>query len=402
MVFPFFRKGKDEDEPSLKAPVPKRPAGRAPEPAVPQAPPAPEKTSPEHEFDDHLGTDFGIEVVETTGEISSVVEEAAIFYANERPNEAATCLLQHIRDNPTTGQIQPWLMLFDLYQLRADRKAFDELAMDFVVKFERSPPVWVGREPAARPQPAPAPQKGSGYFAFTGNVTESGAEQFEQLQDMLAKQAPIRLDLSKIQDIDAAASARLVALLQQMRKNKAAVQYIGATGFGNLLSQSLESQHAGSKPHWLLLLELHQILGKQDEFEELAIQYAITFEESPPSWEGGAAPADVQEPEPSPEPVAAGEGEHGVFHMRGVISGSSDAVLQSLEAFAAAQDEVVIDMMDVSRVDFVCVGNFLNVLIKLSTAGKSITIRGANEMVLALFAVMGVDQFATLTRAVRR
>jgi hypothetical protein len=36
---------------------------------------------------------------------------------------------------------------------------------------------------------------------------------------------------------------------------------------------------------WLLLLELHQQAFHQEAFEEAAVNYAITFEVSPPSWE---------------------------------------------------------------------------------------------------------------------
>ena len=35
----------------------------------------------------------------------------------------------------------------------------------------------------------------------------------------------------------------------------------------------------------LLLLELLQRLGTQEEFEEWPVDYAVTFELSPPSWE---------------------------------------------------------------------------------------------------------------------
>ncbi|GAO37582.1 hypothetical protein SCT_3018 [Sulfuricella sp. T08] len=47
------------------------------------------------------------------------------------------------------------------------------------------------------------------------------------------------------------------------------------------------------------------------------------------------------------------------------------------------------------RVDFVSVGNFVGMMAGLSGSGKKVLIRNDIEMVLALFSVMGVDQFST-------
>jgi anti-anti-sigma regulatory factor len=55
-------------------------------------------------------------------------------------------------------------------------------------------------------------------------------------------------------------------------------------------------------------------------------------------------------------------------------------------------------MASVSRVEFVSVGMFLNTMIELNQGGKKVLIEGANEMVSALLAVMGVGQFASIVK----
>jgi len=50
------------------------------------------------------------------------------------------------------------------------------------------------------------------------------------------------------------------------------------------------------------------------------------------------------------------------------------------------------------RVDFVSVGSFATELARLSGSGKKVLIRNANEMIRALFCIMGVDQIATIQR----
>jgi len=51
--------------------------------------------------------------------------------------------------------------------------------------------------------------------------------------------------------------------------------------------RSLREEDLGnSAPQaWLMLLDLYQHLGMRAEFEEAAVNYAVTFEISPPSWE---------------------------------------------------------------------------------------------------------------------
>jgi anti-anti-sigma regulatory factor len=49
-------------------------------------------------------------------------------------------------------------------------------------------------------------------------------------------------------------------------------------------------------------------------------------------------------------------------------------------------------------VDFVSAGVMLNALSQLRQAGTTIQIRGANEMVAALFEVMGISKVASVSR----
>ena len=84
--------------------------------------------------------------------------------------------------------------------------------------------------------------------------------------------------------------------------------------------------------------------------------------------------------------------------MSGVISADSAQQLQELKDFAASRSEVYLDMTDVSRVDFVSIGDFVGVLVGLNCGGKKLRVRNANEMIRALFGVMGVDQFADILK----
>ena len=52
------------------------------------------------------------------------------------------------------------------------------------------------------------------------------------------------------------------------------------------------------------------------------------------------------------------------------------------------------DISQVRRVDFVTAGLIFNVLSRLSKDGTTIQIRGASELIHALFRIMGIDKVA--------
>lgn len=408
MVFSFFRKDKQPDsneaKPAKAAPAAavKPQAGAAVQNPVkpdstakPNEPIAQEETSTEMGLGGYAPLD-GITVSEGSSEISSVAEEAAIFFANDRPDQAIMALRQHLQESAEQQDYQPWLMLFDLYHLQGMKQAFEELALEFVVKFERSPPAWVGKEveEVKAAQPAAA-----NYFALTGVLSADSESQFQQLHQVVKRAGNLRLELSKVKGIEASGSRLLLETLQGLRKSGIKIQYIGASNVINLLKQATQSAgvEEEAKFHWLLLMEFQQILGKQEDFEELAIDYAVTFEVSPPSWEPLAEQAVVEEAaEPALDQSATDKPD--TFVISGVISGNSEKILKDMAEYAENRQEVHIDMSQVTRVDFICVGNFLNSLIQCFTNGKQVYIHEPNEMVLALFVVMGVDQFATIQR----
>jgi anti-anti-sigma regulatory factor len=59
---------------------------------------------------------------------------------------------------------------------------------------------------------------------------------------------------------------------------------------------------------------------------------------------------------------------------------------------------LIIDMSNARRVDFVSAGVMLNAMSKLRRAGTTIQIRGPNEMIIALFQVMGLQSVASVIR----
>lgn len=414
MAFSFFsRKSKQPEEGVAKRPASPAPGAARPVSGADEARPAGGDTPTARGDITAMGaapfaSGGGIEVTEGSADIGAAVEEAAIFFANDRADQATGVLLHHLREHPDDKDIQPWMMLFDLYQMQGMRDAFEERALEFVVKFERSPPIWTAPDAPKKKVSEALKPAGGNYFALTGVLSADSEPQFHQLRQIAEKAGNLRLDLSKIGGVEAAGSRLLQETLTALKRGNVKVQYIGVVNLTGLLRQALQGGNGvpDAAWHWLLLLDLYQILGKQEEFEELAVDYAVNFEVSPPSWEQPAEAVVVEEAPsssmPESTPAEAPERPLNAYRLEGVITGNSEQALQGLVGYAEKHQDVRVDMGQVSRVDFVCVGNFLNALIRISTAGKAIQLLDVNEMVAALFEVMGVNQFATIVRRRRR
>jgi anti-anti-sigma regulatory factor len=394
MVFSFFRKAK-QDEPAPKKPV-VAPATEIPAPKTEPEPAA--KTQPAATLPSPAASEEVVVFERISAEGCSVVEEAAVYYANNLAAQAVATLSQYIQETADKKEMQPWLMLFELYQQLNNHLAFNELSMQFVVKFERSAPVWKGPLPIEAPvKKVESTQKD---LISLGSTLAAGPA-LERIAQLPKGAANVRISVSNVVDIELEGAELLQRGLQSCRKKGLVLQLEGVERLVAAVKKQMAVDGHGSQDRlaWLLLFELYQWMGKEAEYEDLAIEYAVTFEISPPGWEPikpalAAAQAKPAPPPPAPSDTVADD----LFSLRGVISESSQGQLQDLANFAAGKQEVRINMGQVPRVDFVAVGNLMGTLISLTQAGKTVMLFEANELIQALFNVMGVSEFATLMR----
>lgn len=336
---------------------------------------------------------LSIEVESGTSEVPAAIEETAILFANGQSQEALVRIGEAIAGDGVPGwELQAWLMRFDLHQHLGQRAEFEDKALDFVVRFERSPPMWTDAPPPVA-TPAAIRTGGAGHVALTGGLTAASAAAVEHLRRMQEKQPRLRLDVGRLNGIDGAGARLLLDTLKAARKSGKDLYFTGEAELLRLIQAQAPSGDRNADPAlWLLALEIAQQLGDEQRYEDLALEYTITYEVSPPAWE--RVPPRTTARDESAAGAAAGGSD--VFVVEGDITGPGDRVLAELEAFAATADPVVIDLERTRRVDFVSAGQLLNLLAQVKQSGKSIDIRGANQLVMALFAMMGIRELARL------
>jgi anti-anti-sigma regulatory factor len=125
----------------------------------------------------------------------------------------------------------------------------------------------------------------------------------------------------------------------------------------------------------------------QAAFDDRAIEYAIAFEMSPPSWEPPKpvdVTADAAAEGASPAPDAE------AVHLTGVLAGQATPHFAKVQEFAHGRAIVPVDMSAVERIDFVCAGAFLNAVSRIEAQRKSVQIVGATPIIRALLLLIGL------------
>lgn len=407
MVFSFFKK---QPEKMIARPaVAPRPAGAHEKPAesgktpsgAPDRPATPDDAEqakprqelPPLEFSDFVfsesSPDFQIEA--DIDPVDAVAEEAAVLFANGQ-DEAVRAVLENAVHTHRSGRGERlWLMLFDLYRLTGQKSAFEALDIEFARSFEKSPPGWGCNKSRAKPMPARA---AAGDLVFKGDLLGSNSPAFDAVRQALEKNPRLRLDLSKVAQLDAEGCGQLLSLIRQARKARREVELLGRETLGTLVQGRVETGLAEDRECWLLLLELCQLQGQQEAFEEVAIEYAVTFEESPPSWDQGLVAAPELPPQAGEEEIAGPDSD--AYVLRGEVKSSR---FGDLPEYAGTHDPVLIDCAALTRMDFISAGALLNSLTSIRNSGKQITFRHPNHLVAELFAVVGLKSVASVVFA---
>ncbi len=369
-MFSFFRKDKPEDLMAfLKESLPEFGPGpsynQAKQPAT--------------------GMDSGIEVQEAVGGLAPELEEAAVLYANGKVGETAALLNRYLLDQPSNRDPLPWYMLFDLYEASGQAAPFEDAAVDFAVKFERSPPTWTPRgKPKGPQQAAPVMVYGEKY----GSLERVKQPRFFQE----AQNAPyVRLDFSKTQSPDEETARALLTDILRLNEMKRPVELIGGPGFAVRLDAARQGDRL-TESGWFLLLAVLQLLGKEEDFDNVAVDYAVAFEVSPPSYTPPIPMPDRAADAAAALPLPPGQ----TFKLTGAIAPGNEGQFLAMKEFSKGMQQLEVDLSQVTRIDFAVVGMLLETLIEMSQAGCKVLFKEGNELVNTLLQIVGVSQFAVV------
>lgn len=338
----------------------------------------------------------GLETVELSAAGSgSVIDEAAILFANGQLDAAEAALRAGI-DGDTIGQNRrtAWRLLLELINQRGDPAAFEDAATGYALRFGKSPPAWIDYR-AADPT-APAVVDAEACVKLPAVLDAQIVQSLEQLKRLAAQHAALRLDLSAAESIDLVGAELLLRVLAAFKRSSHQLTLIGAERLLAALRRTVEpGRRDASDAAWMLLIETLRLLGRQDEFEEAAIQYCVTFEVSPPSWEPPPSTIVVKDEAPAP---AAPPPSIDPLDWRGEIEKEGEPFFGRLAAAAAASGSrhLVVECRYLRRMAFSSGTTLLALVMKLQNGGIKVEFRDVNALVAALFYLVGITAVATV------
>jgi hypothetical protein len=406
--------------PASAAPAPVvRPVAPPARPAAPDSVPAPSSGFSASKV-------FAIDVDEFAHDPE--LEEAAIRFANGDDAGAESGLMDVLSGNgPRVDHDETWLTLFDLYRATGRQDRFESAAIDFAGRFGRSAPQWislpdaVGQLGAALPATAPLP--GASIADWTCPST-FGTQTLAALNAALGRATPPwRLSWVKLATIDEAALEGLTRLFTQWAGQAAQLRFLAPDNLERVLQAHTPSGDRSVNPAWWKLrMEVLRVMHRPDEFELVALDYCVTYEVSPPSWEsarceykalqadGSAVTGHTIVGEAFRDSLASGlthsfgdtqgaglssQLAHvSTVELAGQILGDATDALALLDGKLSGADVMVISCGRLIRIDFTAAGSLLNWVSARQSEGRQVQFIEVHRLVAAFFNVIGISEHA--------
>jgi len=142
-----------------------------------------------------------------------------------------------------------------------------------------------------------------------------------------------------------------------------------------LLLSAIAENNLGSSTHivWWMLLDLYQITGKQQEFDNLSVDFANKFETSPPTW------IDIMTLDPQAK-TQEKTGATPAVAFSGKLDANIGKQLERAQKLSATHPAVRLEFTRVSAVDPIGCGLLLRMLKKLQKSGLDLILVGADEL----------------------
>jgi len=356
------------------------------------------------------------------------LEEASIRFANGDDAGAESGLLETVAPQGSRAQhADTWLALFDLYRATGQQDKFENLAIEFVGRFDRSAPQWFSMPAMVQQMSSPSAQSpGSGPAADWICPSVMGIQTVAALTAALSRAPmPWRLDWHNLKSIDAAAVEPLSKVLSGWSAQPVQLRFIGAPQLQQVLQDATPSGVRDTpQAWWQLRMEALRVTHRPDEFELTALDFCVTYEVSPPAWDSarcdykpldphGAAISGqtiIGEVYRDSAPISISSALDGDTQMdgnsqmsnlfsvelSGQIEGDAIDVLNKLEAKLMGADIMVISCAKLIRVDFSAAGTLLNWVSAREAENRAVQFTEVHRLVAAFFNVIGITEHATV------
>ena len=357
------------------------------------------------------------------------LEEASISFANSDDAGAEATLLEMLAPGGSrTGQSEVWMALFDLYRATDRQEKFENAAIRFVQKFDRSAPQWFSLPALVKQLARPAAQAPvGGQTADWVCSSTMGMQTVAAIKAALAKAPmPWRLNWTNLKTIEPNAVEALCKVFADWSEQPVKLRFMGDVQLHQILQKATPSGDSTTpQDWWQLRLEALRVTHRPDEFELTALDFCVTYEVSPPAWE--VARCEYKSIDSQGEAMSgntilgdayrdsmlsaysAFDGDSHVdavssqmssllsVELSGQIEGDAIAMLEKLDSRLKGADIMVISCARLIRVDFSAAGTLLNWVSARQAENREVQFTDVHRLVAAFFNVIGITEYAKVT-----
>jgi hypothetical protein len=376
-----------------------------------------DKGLPQADLSFDVNSRFAIEAHELVHDPE--LDEAVISFANADFNHceqtlAALCGPGAVRHRHADS----WHVLLDLYRATGQQAKFDALSLDYAHAFGRSSPQWYSlpkrvAEAAADDRPDTRGVKGDVGWVSPALLDVDAVARLRSVTLQLP--LPWVLDWSALQQVDAEAAAHLQRLLRQWAPQTIDMRWMAAERLLGALQEAAPTGVRDADPaFWMARLEALRLTNRPDQFDEAAIDYCVTYEVSPPSWEPARCQvraSNTNNSTTTPPLSIIGEVSSSFLEsglqddshlglavstvdLSGQLVGDIGAILQQLDRKLGAASSVHVSCARLIRVDFIAAGDLLNWVLAKRVESRSVTFVDAHRLVALFFGAMGINEHA--------
>ena len=361
---------------------------------------------------------FAVEVNEVAHDPE--LDEAVIAFANADFELCEQSLATLTGPGGARSQhAETWLVLFDLYRAIGQQNKFESLALDYAQQFGWSAPQWFSMPKlvadAARAEERPT--KTSSVGAQVGWVCPEivDSDSVAKLRSQtLQMPLPWVFDWAHFRSIDPEACARMSELFRTWIAQKLDMRWLNGEQLFTVLSDAAPTGVRDADPaYWQLRLDALRMTNRPDQFDEAAIDYCVTYEVSPPSWEpakcevrvSGAEHSTTSPPLSVVSEVSTSFVESqltedpnlvqvATMELSGQLVGDIGDTMKKMNAELGSSSMVNVSCSKLIRVDFIAAGDLLNWVLARRGENRSVSFVEAQRLVALFFGAMGITEHA--------
>jgi len=370
----------------------------------------------------NFSSPFAVEVSEVVHDPE--LDEAVIAFANADFNQCEESLRRITSPEGARAQhAETWLVLFDLYRATSQQQRFESLALDYAQQFGWSAPQWYSLPQmvadAHVDEPLPTTQRSAGHEG--GEIgwispPHLDIEAVARLRSQtLQMPLPWIFDWGSLKLIDPEAAMQLSMLFRLWSGQALEMRWNGGERLFSVLQEAAPTGMRDADPvFWLTRLDALRLANRASQFDEAAIDYCVTYEVSPPSWEAARCKVQINDDNLSTRSPAllavsdvstsfmesgiAEELASGVevanVELSGQLVGDIGETLNKMKESLGNAEVVNVSCVRLIRVDFIAAGDLLNWVLSRANEKRSVQFVDAHRLVALFFGAMGINEHA--------